>query len=224
MGKGRGMVEKHGIGQTLGQSVHDRLRGMILGGELPPGTPLQEKVFAERLGVSRTPVREAIARLTSEGLISRSGGGVPMVSEISITEIMEILHVRRLLEAEAARQAASVNAPAEPFLAMRAKLVQYLQGERPGVAEYTQFDEDLHTLIARTAGSTLLTDLIRGLKLKTRIFDKGSIPERFEPGCHEHIEIIDAILARDPGRAETAMRSHIENARSAILNHLNRLF
>lgn len=224
MGKGRGMVEKHGIGQTLGQSVHDRLRGMILGGELPPGTPLQEKVFAERLGVSRTPVREAIARLTSEGLISRSGGGVPMVSEISITEIMEILHVRRLLEAEAARQAASVNSPAEPFLAMRAVLVQYLQGERPGVGEYTQFDEDLHTLIARTAGSTLLTDLIRGLKLKTRIFDKGSIPERFEPGCHEHIEIIDAILARDPGRAETAMRSHIENARAAILNHLNRLF
>lgn len=224
MGKGRGMVEKHGIGQTLGQSVHDRLRGMILGGELPPGTPLQEKVFAERLGVSRTPVREAIARLTSEGLISRSGGGVPMVSEISITEIMEILHVRRLLEAEAARQAASVNSPAEPFLTMRAKLAQYLQGERPGVAEYTQFDEDLHTLIARTAGSTLLTDLIRGLKLKTRIFDKGSIPERFEPGCHEHIEIIDAILARDPGRAETAMRSHIENARAAILNHLNRLF
>ncbi len=209
---------------TLGQSVHDRLRGMILAGDLPSGTPLQEKIFAEKLGVSRTPVREAVAKLASEGLVTRTSGGVPTVSRISIAEIMEILHVRRLLESETARQAASVNSPPEPFLALRARLVQYLQGERPGVAEYAQFDEDLHALIAHTAGSNLLTELVKGLKLKTRIFDKGSIPERFEPGCHEHIEIIDAILARDPDRAEAAMRAHIENARSAILSHLYRLF
>lgn len=222
--QGAGMSEEQTNVQTLGQSVHDRLRGMILSGDLPSGTPLQEKVFAERLGVSRTPVREAVARLTSEGLVRRSGGGVPTVSQISITEIMEILHVRRLLESDAARQAASVSSPTEPFLVLRGRLMQYLQGERPGVAEYAQFDEDLHTLIARTAGSALLTELVKGLKLKTRIFDKGSIPERFEPGCHEHIEIIDAILARDPGRAEAAMRTHIENARAAILSHLYRLF
>lgn len=218
------MSQDQTIGQTLGQSVHERLRGMILAGELPSGSPLQEKIFAERLGVSRTPVREAVARLTSEGLVTRSGGGVPTVSRISIAEIMEILHVRRLLECETARQAASVNAAPEPFLALRARLSEYLQGDRPGVAEYAQFDEDLHILIAKTAGSNLLTELVKGLKLKTRIFDKGSIPERFEPGCNEHIEIIDAILARDPDRAEAAMRCHIENARSAILSHVYHLF
>lgn len=209
---------------TLGQSVHDRLRDMILAGELPSGTPLQETLFAERLGVSRTPVREAVARLTSEGLVTRTVGGIPTVSRISITDIMEILHVRRLLEGETARQAASVYSPPEPFLALRRLLMEFLNGERPSGATYAQFDEDLHTLIAQTAGSGLLVTLVRSLKLKTRIFDKGSIPERFEPGCHEHIEIIDAILARDPGRAEAAMRHHIENARSAILSHLNRLF
>ncbi|GAB1477477.1 GntR family transcriptional regulator [Paracoccaceae bacterium] len=210
--------------QTLGQSVHDRLREMILSGELPSGSPLKEKVFADRLGVSRTPVREAVARLTSEGLVTRDGGGVPSVSRISIAEIMEILHVRRLLESDAARQAAVVSAPPEPFLAMRTRLTQFLQGDRPSVSDYAQFDEDLHTLIARTAGSSLLTELVKSLKLKTRIFDKGSIPERFEPGCLEHIEIIDAILSRDPDRAQAAMRNHIENARSAILSHLYRLF
>lgn len=209
---------------TLGQSVHDRLRGMILAGELPAGTPLQEKIFAEKLGVSRTPVREAVARLASEGLVTRTNGGMPTVSRISITEIMEILHVRRLLEVETARQAASVNTPPEPFIALRVRLSQYLQGERPTVAEYAQFDEDIHSLIAQVSGSGLLIDLVKSLKLKTRMFDKGSIPERFEPGCHEHIEIIDAILARDPDRAEAAMRRHIENARSAILSHLYRLF
>ena len=218
------MNQDRPIAQTLGHSVHERLRAMILAGELPAGTPLQEKVFAERLGVSRTPVREALARLTSEGLVTRSGGGLPTVSRISVSEIMEILHVRRLLESETARQAASVNASPEPFLALRGRLTQFLQGERPSVAEYADFDESLHSLVARTAGSNLLTELVKGLKLKTRMFDKGSIPERFEPGCHEHIEIIDAILARDPDRAELAMRTHIENARSAILNHLSRLF
>ena len=217
------MSQDQTTAKTLGQSVHGRLRGMILAGELPSGTPLQEKIFAERLGVSRTPVREAVAKLTSEGLVTRTGGGVPTVSRISISEIMEILHVRRLLECETARQAASVNFPPEPYLALRAQLIQYLEGARPSVADYAQFDEELHILIAKTAGSALLTDLVKGLKLKTRIFDKGSIPERFEPGCHEHIEIIDAILARNPERAEAAMRSHIENARSAILSHLYRL-
>ena len=117
-----------------------------------------------------------------------------------------------------------MNTPPEPFIALRTKVTQYLQEERPSVAEYAQFDEDLHVLIAQVAGSNLLTELVKGLKLKTRIFDKGSIPERFEPGCHEHIEIIDAILARNPDRAEAAMRGHIENARGAILSHLYRLF
>jgi DNA-binding GntR family transcriptional regulator len=218
------MSQDQTTAKTLGQSVHGQLRGMILAGELPSGTPLQEMVFAERLGVSRTPVREAVAKLISEGLVTRNGGGVPMVSRISISEIMEILHVRRLLECETARQAASVNFPPEPYLTLRAQLTKYLEGERPSVADYAQFDEELHILIAKTAGSNLLTDLVKGLKLKTRIFDKGSIPERFEPGCHEHIEIIDAILARNPDRAEAAMRSHIENTRGAILSHLYRLF
>ncbi len=208
---------------TLGQSVHDRLRAMILSGELPSGTPLHETVFAERLGVSRTPVREAVARLAGDGLVTRIAGGVPTVSRTSVTEIMEILHVRRLLECETARQAASVNCPPEPFLALRSVLVGYLADTRPSVADYTQFDENLHILIARTAGSGLLVTLVQSLKLKTRMFDKGSIPERFAPGCNEHIEIIDAILARDPDRAAAAMRRHIENARAAILSHLYRL-
>lgn len=212
------------ITQTLGQSAHERLREMILGGELSAGTRLQEKTFADRLGVSRTPVREAIALLISEGLVTRSSGGVPTVNSISITDFMEILHVRRLLECESARQAASVNSPAEPLVALRKRVDAFLAGPRPTAVEHMRLDDDLHILIARIAGSRLLTDLIQNLRLKTRMFDQGSIPARFEPGCHEHIEIIDAILARDPDRAEGAMRVHISNAREAIINHIHRLF
>ncbi|GGK31886.1 GntR family transcriptional regulator [Salinarimonas ramus] len=208
----------------LGEATHERLRAMILSGELPAGTRLQEKPLAERLGVSRTPVREAIARLSSEGLVSRAVGGAPTVSTVSVTEIMEILHVRRLLECEAARQAATVVISPEPFLALRSRVEKFLGPTRPDPQTHMRVDEDLHGLIARASGSTLLHDMILGLKLKTRMYDKGSIPERFEPGCHEHIAILDGIIARDPERAEAAMRTHLENVRAGILTHLSRLF
>jgi DNA-binding GntR family transcriptional regulator len=156
--------------------------------------------------------------------VTRSSGGVPTVTSISVTDYMEILHARRLLECETARQAASVNSPAEPLIALRKRVEAFLAGPRPNAQDHVRLDDDLHILIARIAGSRLLTDLILNLRLKTRMFDQGSIPARFEPGCREHIEIIDAILARDPGRAEAAMRLHITNAREAIINHIHRLF
>jgi DNA-binding GntR family transcriptional regulator len=218
------MKQGEKIPQTLGQSAHGRLREMILGGELSVGTRLQEKAFADLLGVSRTPVREAIALLISEGLVTRSSGGVPTVNSVSVTDFMEVLHVRRLLECETARQAAGVNSPVEPLLALRKRVDSFLTGPRPTAAEHIRLDDDLHILIAHIAGSRLLTDLVQNLRLKTRMFDQGSIPARFEPGCHEHIELIDAILARDPERAEKAMRIHITNAREAIINHIHRLF
>ncbi|WP_417768365.1 GntR family transcriptional regulator [Stappia sp.] len=211
-------------GQTLGDTTHDRLRRMIVSGELPAGTRLQEKAFADRLGVSRTPVREAIARLVSEGLVTRSQGGVPVVNQISISEIIEILHIRRLLECESARQAATVHAQVEPLLSLRARTEALLAGGMTTPAEHADLDEEFHTTIARVSGSRLLAELVQNLKLKTRIFDKGFIPERFEPGLKEHLDILDAILARDSSRAETAMRRHLDNVRESILTSIQRLY
>jgi DNA-binding GntR family transcriptional regulator len=208
---------------NLTEHTLERLRKMILCGDLAAGTPLQERAFAERLGVSRTPLREAITRLITEGLVTRSARGTPTVSRISVSEIVEILHVRRLLECEAARQAASVNSAPEDWLNFKAKIEKFLVNDRPDAVTHADFDFDLHMHIAKTAGSKLLAEMIQGLKLKTRIFDQGEIPSRFEPGAREHLEIIDAILARDPDAAEAAMRRHIENAREAILAHIHRL-
>ncbi|UXX82771.1 GntR family transcriptional regulator [Roseovarius pelagicus] len=209
--------------ESLTDSAFLRMRDMILSGELPSGTQLQERAFAERLGVSRTPVREAIARLMSEGLVIRAHRGVPTVNRISISEIMEILHIRRLLECEAAKQAARVSSNPEIWLNFKSTLAGYLNGYHPGAVEHADFDFAFHMQIANTAGSSLLAEMIGGLKLKTRIFDQGQIPDRLDPGTREHIAIADAILARDPDAAEMAMREHINNAREAILSHLHRL-
>lgn len=210
--------------QTLGRSAHVRLREMILSGELPAGTRLQEKIYADKLGVSRTPVREAIAQLISEGLVTRSGAGVPTVSSISLTDYIEVLHARRLLECETARQAATVNYPAEPLIELRKRVQLMLDSPGTDTQSQLRLDDDLHLQIARMAGSRLMEEMIRNLRLKTRIFDQGTIPARFEAGGHEHIEIIDAILAHDPDRAEKAMRLHIAKSRESIVSHIHRLF
>lgn len=209
---------------TLGQSVYFRLREMILSAELAAGTRVQEVMIAEQFGVSRTPVREAIGRLTAEGLLARVNGGAPVVHRITVSEIMEILHVRRLLECEAARLAAAATGQTEDFLKLRGRFERFLAGEHPSPEEHLALDEDLHDLIARSSGSVLLRSMVATLKMKTRMFDTGSIPERFEPGCQEHMAIIDAILAEDADAAETCMKIHLENTRAAILRHLSRLF
>lgn len=209
---------------TLGATAYRRLREMILDGTLASGTRLQEKTFADRLGVSRTPVREAIGQLVSEGLVTRSDGGAPTVSRLSLTDLLEILHVRRLLECETARQAAQSNASTENLLEIRKIIAGFLSGPRPDTERHVALDDRLHVTLARMAGSRLLTNMISGLKTKTRTFDQGFIPERFEPGCQEHFAIIDAVVANDAAAAEDSMRLHLTNVRESIIGHIRRSF
>lgn len=210
--------------QTLGTSTYERMKAMILDGTLEPGALLREKSFADLLGVSRTPVREAISQLISEGFAARSPSGTPIVNSISLTDIMEILHVRSLLECEAARKAALSNARNDDFLGLRANIAAFLDGKRPDPEQHYAVDAQLHLAIARRAGSRLLAELIEGLKVKTRMYDQGSIPERFEPGCHEHLAIIDAITAGDADLAADAMKLHLKKVRESIISHINHPF
>ncbi len=95
-------MDSDALTSTRGQVAYRRLRELILEGTFPPGTPLQENMLAAKIGVSRTPVREALAQLISEGLVSRVAGLTPVVRGLSADDLVEILHLRRLLEVEAA--------------------------------------------------------------------------------------------------------------------------
>ncbi len=206
--------------QTLGDSTFRRIKAMILDGTLEPGTRLREKPFAERLGVSRTPVREAIGQLISEGLATRSEGGAPVVSSVSLSDIMEILHARSLLECEAARKAAVSGRSTDALAALRTQTEAFLAVPKPDSDTHSRLDAQLHLEIARMAGSKLLSELIEGLKVKTQMFDQGSIPDRTRPGCREHLTIIDAIISGDADAAAAAMKLHLANVREAIISHI----
>lgn len=206
--------------ETLGDATFKRLKAMILDGTLEPGTRLSEKKFADHLGVSRTPVREAIGQLVSEGLAKRSAGSAPVVSSVSLNEIMEILHVRSLLECEAARKAASSGKSTAELNDIRDKMQGFIDGPRPTSAEHSALDMRLHFILAEMAGSNLLLELIESLKVKTGMYDQGSIPDRLVPGCEEHIALIDAVIAKEPDAASAAMKLHLSNVRESIISHI----
>ncbi|MEO9629892.1 MAG: GntR family transcriptional regulator [Sulfitobacter sp.] len=206
--------------ETLGDATFKRLKAMILDGTLEPGTRLSEKKFADHLGVSRTPVREAIGQLVSEGLAKRSAGSAPVVSSVSLNEIMEILHVRSLLECEAARKAASSGKSTTELIEIRNKIQGFIDGPRPTAAEHSALDMRLHFILAEMAGSNLLLELIESLKVKTGMYDQGSIPDRLVPGCEEHIALIDAVIAKEPDAASAAMKLHLSNVRESIISHI----
>lgn len=206
--------------ETLGDSTFKQLKSMILGRTLEPGSRLSEKKIADSLGVSRTPVREAIAQLISEGLAVKSAGGAPVVNSVSLNDIMEILHVRSLLECEAARKATLSNKPKDDLLYLKSTISGFLVGPRPSAVDHSAVDMQLHFVIAQLAGSKLLTELIEGLKTKTRMYDQGSLPDRMVPGCHEHIAIIDAVMGQDADLAASLMKAHLANVRSSIISHI----
>ena len=206
-----------------GEVTYKKLRDMILDGRLHTGEPLQELALSKGLKVSRTPVREAISRLLAEGLVHRDPGQVPRVREISIDDFIEILHVRKVLEVEAAGLAAT-RPDAELLTALRQRVESLLENQNPPAREHAALDDDIHGAISRMSGSRLLHTLITDLRLKTRFFNMERIPERFVPGCEEHLVLIDAIGGRDVEASQTAMRKHLDGVRRSIIKSLERLF
>jgi DNA-binding GntR family transcriptional regulator len=200
---------------SLALSAYHRLRGMVLSGVLAGGQIIQERRLAEQLGLSRTPVREALGRLEGEGLLRRDGR-VLLCATVTVQEVLEILSVRRSLEADAAASAAMRMDTAQ-VAALRASLDAMADPGSVTDDQHWATDDILHLTLADASGNSLLSRLIRDLRQRTRMFGLRRIPGRFDIGKREHLEILDAVAARDVDGAAAAMRMHLDHARDAIL-------
>lgn len=203
---------------NLARGAFEALRKMILHGELAGGVSLNERHLADRLGLSRTPVREALGRLIGEGYVVREGRRL-IVGSVRVEDIMEILTVRRAVEGEAAEIAAGRCDPALIEQVRQAVLGMVSPAEVTPERHWS-VDDLVHLTIAEATGNRLMIRLVTDLRERTRMFGLARIPRRFEPGKAEHLAILDAIRDGDGPAASAAMRLHIDNARRGILDTL----
>lgn len=211
------LIEKE---QSLSQKAYDRILKMLISRELPANTALNERQLAELLTISRTPVRDALNRLENEGLIIRNAGRTPIVKELSITELIETLHIRRTLESEAARLAAG-RIPLAELDELERKIQNLLALAVPDPELDRLVDNQLHNTIAHYSGNQLLKQYIVSLRLKTRMFDIRQVPERFLKGHQEHLSLLAALREGDAKAAKERIAQHIDNVKSSIILKLS---
>lgn len=205
---------------ALSDLAHKAMMGMLLSGELAPNEVVTERQIAQQLGISRTPLREAVRRLEGERLLERQRSGALVVRALPIEEFMHILNVRRLVEGEAARLAAG-RVPAADLEQVKARLEEALKlPEGVITPELAATDHDLHALIADACGNPVIRQIIRDLRTRTAMFRFGRLPTRRASVCAEHLAIVDALMAGDAPRAQQAMHEHVDQVRLTILARL----
>jgi len=203
----------------MAERAYAQVLGRLLTGHLQGGEVVQESRLASELGLSRTPVRDALGRLEGEGLLTRSGR-LLTVRRVSVKEFLDLLHVRLLIEPEAAALAAGVLDP-KVLAALRADVA----GMRDDLSseELWSIDDRVHLGIVEVLQNEYLANLVRGLRRRTRLFEASKFPGRVVSGRQEHLAMIDALIAGDAVAAHAAMKDHLESVRSLVIERLRRL-
>jgi DNA-binding GntR family transcriptional regulator len=203
---------------ALYQEVAERLRQRIFSHELPPGTWVDEQALAEHYGISRTPLREALKVLASEGLVTLKPRRGCYVTEISERDLDEVFTVMSMLEGECARASATKASAADldRLRAIHSDLENAAAaGDIDGFFEANQaFHLALHEIADNRWLLQVIEDLRKVIKLSRHhsLFSDG----RLAQSLTEHRDILQALLARDGSGAEALMRAHILSGRAAL--------
>lgn len=193
------------------------LKTAIVSAETAPGTLLHEQQIAAALGISRTPVREAIRRLEQEGLVARHPNRGVVVAPLSIKDVLEIWQLREMLEPAACRIAAA-RIDRAALAGIEAGLVA-LKGREPRLEDYESHhraDVALHRLVAEATGNALLQQILDTLNGRIARVRMVNSPRRFHRSLHEHLAIVAVLRRGDPEAAAEAMRTHLANARESL--------
>ena len=202
------------------EAAYERLKAALARGELAPGARLFEPELAGLLGVSRTPVREALMRLAQEGLVELLPGRGARVRVLSPDEVAEVYEVRAALEAEAARLAALRASPAAKAALAEAE-AELNRIPPEDVAAQTAADARFHAALVAASGNRELERLFHQLDAKLALARRYSSDENQSPKTlAEHRAILEAILAGDPDRAAAAARAHIERFKALVARRL----
>lgn len=198
------------------------LRSDIINWRLTPGTVLGEVELSERLGVSRTPIREALAKLTAEGLTEPQSGRGMVVSEISLDHLDELFELRTALECKAAELAAQRRNP-DVFLDLHEKLTnagELITAQDPARTDYYQLAGELDSAVDAAVGNHYLNLALKNLRVhlvRVRRLGKDN-PARLRDAAREHAAIALAIANGNPTVASAATTVHLDNSLRHLLS------
>lgn len=205
--------------KPLRELVTDNIRQAIINGDFPPGMRLMELQLAAEMGVSRTPVREAIRKLELEGLIVMIPRRGAYVANISIKDINEVYEIRTALDILAAGLAAErINE--EELEAMERNLIAIRPSiEAMDIPKIVEADSAFHDIIYKASRNERLISIISNLREQiTSIRGRSMLYEgRLQDMLDEHRMIVDAIAQGNPEAAQKAVQTHMENAERTLL-------
>ncbi len=189
------------------QKAYEYLKRQIVRGELLPGAIISEKELISELGISRTPIREAIQRLAEERLLLVMPSRGTIVSYISVDDVRQIYEARKLIEPYVAKQAA-LHADAERIMEFR----RIFDGQTDYHPQDNDWDCEFHMYLAECSGNQFLRRQVEELmtqSMRIRMLSNEKRSQSFELARKEHLAVIDAILAQDPEAASEAILSHL---------------
>lgn len=204
------------------ESAYDLIKKMILKGELKPGERITESQLCSYLGVSRTPIRESIRRLTAEGLVEVNPKGEARITELKENEIEEIYQIRAVLESFAAGEAASRLRDKE-IAALRKLLRESGQAcSGNDFGKMAQINTKFHNLIYKAAKNRKLFQIIDGLCTNVTIHRALILATQrgAQESIRDHEIILDALVKRDKKAAATAVFNHVSRAKIILLEKI----
>jgi DNA-binding GntR family transcriptional regulator len=209
--------------ENLSARVYNQIKNLILCNDFMPGQKLHHQQLSERLGVSRTPVREALTRLVQEGYVSFLPNRGFTCKEIRMQEAEELYELREALEAFAVEKAIA-NLTDSALDRLRAKMNSYGRDvQNRFTRERLVYDQDVHLEIARLAGNETLTGMLahvfERIVLKRRT-DALYDPARGTAAHQEHLQLLEAIERRDPHEAVATIRRHIQAGKKNVMADL----
>lgn len=216
------MQKIHHSTLSLGNQAYQELKRIILDRQIPPGGKLNEGDLAQALGISRTPIREAINRLEKEGLVKIVPQKGAYVVQFTEADIYELFLIRENLEGLAAYLAATRISEKD-----LAKLEPAVEGfsepfDEKEIRRYAREDFKFHQAVVQLSGAQRLIGLISTLHDYIRIFRLTTVgvSGRMKSSLDEHRELLEAFRLRNPEEAEQRMRQHIRHVRDGVMENI----
>ncbi|MPY56857.1 GntR family transcriptional regulator [Streptomyces spongiae] len=197
------------------ERVADALRAALIAGELRPGEVYSAPGLAARFGVSATPVREAMLDLAKEGLVDTVPNKGFRVTVVSEQQLDEYTHIRSLIEIPTTADLATTAAPSD-LEALRPLAQEIVTSAATGdLIAYVEADLSFHLGLLALSGNTHLVEVVRDLRRRSRLYGLTALADagRLETSAKEHLQLLDALVARDTEAARKVITQHLGHVR-----------